>query len=53
MPITDLYWLDVEEEINSLEDLENILLTIRDIKQIPEFYYTPEEIQNRQDKTIK
>jgi len=52
-PITDLYWVDIEDEINSLEDLENILLTIRDTKQVPEAYYTEEEVLSMKKDAVE
>jgi len=45
--IIDLYWIDVEVEISSYEQLESFLLKVRDTKLHPEVYYTQEEITER------
>ena len=43
-PITNIYWVDVEKDINSFKDFETLLLEIHNTKQVKEAYYTQDEI---------
>ena len=48
--IKNIYWIEVEENINSCDDLEKLLLKIRDTKQVSSAYYTDQEIFDRKLK---
>ena len=51
--IDSMYWIDVEEEINSLDDLEKFLFKVHNTTQVAEAYTTEIEKQETLDKRAK
>jgi len=42
--VDDMYWVNVEDDINSFKDLDAVLLKIHNTKQVASAYYTEAEI---------